>query len=126
MPRVVHFEIHADDPARARKFYESLFGWTFQEIMPAVYWLITTGPDSEPGINGGLMKRQGGQAGDFIMAYVCTTQVPDIDAAIARFGELEGTVAMPKHAIPGVGRQFYGKDSEGNVFGIHQPDTNAA
>jgi hypothetical protein len=29
MPRVIHFEIHADDPARAIRFYEKLLGWTF-------------------------------------------------------------------------------------------------
>jgi catechol 2,3-dioxygenase-like lactoylglutathione lyase family enzyme len=27
MPRVVHFEIHADDPKRAIKFYQDVFGW---------------------------------------------------------------------------------------------------
>ena len=29
MPRVVHFEIHADDPERAINFYKSVFGWEF-------------------------------------------------------------------------------------------------
>jgi hypothetical protein len=29
------------------------------------------------------------------------------------------------HAIPGVGWQAYCKDTEGNLFGIHQADTNA-
>ena len=28
MARVVHFEIHADDPERAAKFYEAAFGWS--------------------------------------------------------------------------------------------------
>ncbi len=27
MPRVVHFEIHADDPERAISFCNSVFGW---------------------------------------------------------------------------------------------------
>lgn len=31
MPRVVHFEIPADDPGRAVKFYESVFGWQIQK-----------------------------------------------------------------------------------------------
>ena len=30
MPRVVHFEIHADDPERTISFYNSVFGWEFQ------------------------------------------------------------------------------------------------
>ena len=28
MPRVVHFELPADDPKRAIAFYEKVFGWT--------------------------------------------------------------------------------------------------
>ena len=27
MPRVIHFEIPADDPDRAAKFYGNVFGW---------------------------------------------------------------------------------------------------
>ncbi len=126
MARVVHFEIHADEPARAKAFYEALFGWTFNEYMPGFYWLIVTGPDGEPGINGGLVRRQPGQTGDIIMAFVCTVQVDNLDAHIAKAATLGATVAMPKHAIPGVGWNFYAKDTEGNVFGIHQPDATAA
>jgi uncharacterized protein len=59
MPRVVHFEIHVGDPDRAINFYEKCFGWTFQKWDgPMPYWLITTGPDDQPGINGGLVPRR--------------------------------------------------------------------
>jgi predicted enzyme related to lactoylglutathione lyase len=126
MARPIHFEIHADDPARAMAFYTQLFGWEFQEIMPGVYWLAITGPDGEPGINGGLMKRREGQSGDKIMAYVCTIGVDDVDAAAAKLMALGGEIALDKHAIGGVGWQVYGKDPEGNVFGMHQEDPTAA
>lgn len=54
MPRVVHFEVHADDPERAANFYSGVFGWELAKWEgPQDYWLITTGPDDEPGINGG-------------------------------------------------------------------------
>ena len=56
MPRVVHFEIHADQPERAVKFYKELFDWQFHKWEgPMDYWLIVTGPDGQPGINGGLI-----------------------------------------------------------------------
>jgi predicted enzyme related to lactoylglutathione lyase len=59
MPRVIHFEIQAEDTNRASKFYESTFGWKFNKWDGTEeYYLINTGPDSEPGINGGLMKRR--------------------------------------------------------------------
>ena len=48
MPRPVHFEIHASDPARAIRFYERTFGWIFQQWGEQEYWLITTGSADEP------------------------------------------------------------------------------
>lgn len=125
MPRPVHFEIHADDLNRARAFYEALFGWTFTEYVPNFYHLITTGPAGEPGINGGMVKRKAGQTGDIVLAYVCTIEIQDLDASLAKFNALGGTIALPKHAIAGVGWQFYGKDTEGNIFGVHQADPTA-
>ena len=32
MPRIVHFEIYADDVDRASKFYADLFGWEINEV----------------------------------------------------------------------------------------------
>ena len=58
MARVVHFEIHADEPERAIEFYKSALGWEFTKWDGAgEYWLIITGSPDEPGINGGLIKR---------------------------------------------------------------------
>jgi predicted enzyme related to lactoylglutathione lyase len=31
MPRVVHFEIPADDTGRAVKFYQKVFGWKIEK-----------------------------------------------------------------------------------------------
>ncbi len=60
MAKVVHFEIHADDVERAKAFYTAVFGWEFEDwghVVDSVYWGILTGPDEEPGINGGLLQR---------------------------------------------------------------------
>ena len=59
MSRAVHFEIHASDPQAAITFYGGLFGWTFNKWEGGDYWMIHTGPDEQPGINGGLMPRRG-------------------------------------------------------------------
>jgi len=128
VPRVSHFEIHADDPERAIKFYSDLFGWQFKKWDgPMPYWLITTGPDSEPGINGGLMKRMGpGPAGmQPVNAYVCTTMVPDLDARLAEALGSGGTLALAKMAVPGVGWLAYVNDPEGNILGMMQMDPAA-
>jgi predicted enzyme related to lactoylglutathione lyase len=128
VPRVSHFEIHADNPERAIEFYAGVFGWEFKKWDgPMPYWLITTGPDTEPGINGGLMKRMGpGSAdGQAVNAYVCTTMVPNLDATFEKAIASGGTVALPKMPIPGVGWLAYVKDTEGNILGIMQHDPAA-
>ena len=127
MPRVIHFEIHAGDPDRAVKFYESLLGWTFQKWEgPMDYWLVNTGPDSQPGINGGLLRRQGELDGQAVIAYVCTVDVENVDASITKAQSLGAQVVVPKMPIPGMGWLVYCKDTEGNIFGMMQMDTAAS
>jgi uncharacterized protein len=128
MPRVSHFEIHADNPDRAIQFYAGLFGWQFQKWDgPMPYWLVTTGPDSEPGINGGLMKRMGPPPADMqaVNAYVCTTIVPNLDASVEKALATGGTIALPKMPVPGVGWLAYVKDTEGNILGVMERDPAA-
>ncbi|HEY0366812.1 MAG TPA: VOC family protein [Pyrinomonadaceae bacterium] len=126
MPRVVHFEIHAADPDRAVNFYKALFGWTFQKWEgPMDYWLVTTGPDNQLGINGGLVRRQGEIDGQAVIAYVCTVDVENLDASVQTAVDNGGQVALPKMPIPGMGWLAYCKDTEGNIFGMMQGDPNA-
>jgi predicted enzyme related to lactoylglutathione lyase len=126
MPRVIHFEIHADKPERAVKFYQDLFGWQITKWPgPVDYWLVSTGPDSQPGINGGLVQRRGPINGDSVIAYVCTVDVPVVDDYAAKAIRHGAQVVVPKMAIPGVGWLVYCKDTEGNIFGMMQSDSAA-
>src|SRR5215218_5316190 len=128
MSRVIHFEIHADDPERAAGFYRELFGWQITKWDgPMEYWMVVTGSDPVPGINGGLMKRMGPPPADMaaVNAYVCTVDVPDLDASLATVGRLGGPVVVPRMAIPGLGWLAYAKDTEGNIFGLMQSDPAA-
>ena len=128
MGRVVHFGIHADDPERAIKFYSDLLGWTFTRWSgPGEYWMVKTGSDDQPGINGGLMKRMGPGpvAGQPVTSYVWTVDVTEIDNQITKACELGAEIAVPKMPIPGVGWLAYVKDTEGNLFGMMQDDPAA-
>lgn len=121
MPRVIHFEINVDNPDRAAKFYSDTFGWKFQKWGgPTEYWLVTTGEDSQPGINGGLMKRPHPGA-----STVNTIGVTSVDDAVATVTKNGGKVVMPKTAIPTIGWFAYCTDTEGNTFGVMQADANA-
>ena len=127
MPRVIHFEIHAEDPERAIKFYREVLGWEFTHWSgPQDYWLIKTGADDQPGINGGLIRRMGAIDGQAVIAYVCTVDTPALDACVKKAQDCGGTVALPKMPIPGVGWLAYCKDTEGNIFGMMQADPRAA
>jgi predicted enzyme related to lactoylglutathione lyase len=126
MPRVVHFEIHAENPDRALKFYSKIFGWEFTKWNgPVDYWLIKTGPDNQPGINGGMVRRQGTIDGQAVIAYVCTVDVSSVDDYTKKITAEGGTIALPKMPIPGVGWLAYAKDPEGNIFGFMHRDANA-
>ena len=118
MPRPTHFEIPTDNPERAIAFYSAALGWTFQKWEgPMPYWLIATGPNEEPGINGGLMPRQHpGQP------CVNTLTVADLDATQAAIEKAGVTCAVPKMAIPTVGWLAYFKDLDGHIFGAMQMD----
>jgi uncharacterized protein len=135
MNRVVHFEIHAANPERAARFYSDVFGWNINEwLIPGVqlpdenrYWLVSTGDQKTPGIDGGLLFRRG-QApseGQPVNAYVCTMSVDSVDASVTKVQAVGGTIALAKMPIKGVGWIAYGKDTEGNIFGMMQEDKNA-
>jgi predicted enzyme related to lactoylglutathione lyase len=131
MARVVHFEIQADDIERAKAFYTEAFGWRFEDygdFVGSPYYGVITGDDDEPGINGGLLVRPRPALlpGQGTNAFVCTMQVEDYDATEARILVAGGQVALPKMALTGMAWQGYYLDTEGNTFGIHQPDPNAA
>ena len=125
--RVTHFEIHAADPQRSIAFYSGLLGWEFKQWGGQDYWIISTGPDSEPGINGGLLPRrgEGPLQGQAVNAYVCTASVNSLDGSIEKALSLGGTVAVPKMPIPTVGWLAYVLDPDGNIFGMIQPDAEA-
>ena len=118
MPKVIHFELPADDTKRAVAFYEKVFGWTITNWEgPNEYWLITAGPDDEPGINGAITPRNmPGQV------TTDTIAVESVDDSLKKIEEAGGTVVMSKQVIPGIGYSAYCKDTEGNLLRILQPD----
>ena len=130
MSRAVHFEIQASNPQALIDFYSGLFGWTFNKWEGGEYWMIHTGPDEQPGINGGLLPRRGPAPENMapVNAFVITVDVEDIDASVAKAGSngAGGEVCVPKMAVPGIGWLAYVKDPDGNIFGMMQADIKAA
>ena len=121
MARVVHFEILADDPERAVSFYEKAFDWkTTRWSGPQGYWLMTTGPEGEAGINGAIMGRHDPQGRIYTII-----DVPSVDEAVKKIEAAGGKITQPKMTVPGVGYAAYFTDTEGNTLGLIQNDPNA-
>jgi predicted enzyme related to lactoylglutathione lyase len=127
---VVHFEIPADNPERATRFYRELFGWEIQKMdFPGgpEYWTVSTvptdgkGQPARPGVNGGLIRRQ--HPGHPPVNYVSVESVDEYARKAKRLGAEE---VMAKTPVKGMGWFAWLKDTEGNVFGIWQTDDAAA
>ncbi len=97
-----------------------MFAWDIQQWEGAPYWLVTSGPDSEPGINGAL-----GQKSEDFSVPVFVIGVDDIDTAIAAVQDAGATIAAAKNPIPGVGYAAYFDDPEGNRMGLFESDESA-
>ena len=112
MSKVIHFEIPADEPERAIKFYKDVFGWEIEKWEHGEYWLVSTGPDDEPGINGAIMpKKDGDIVRDTISVY-------SIDESSKKIESQGGKMLTEKMPIPGMGFNRLFEDSEGNEFGM--------
>ena len=123
MPTIVHFDIAADDPERAKKFYTKLFGWKMETPPgpPMEYYLIeTTTLEGEEGVAGGLGKREAPE--QKITNFV---GVPSVDEYLAKVEKLGGKIVAPKMAVPGWGYLASCMDTENNMFGLWEEDEKA-
>ena len=112
MSRVVHFEIPAEDPDRAVKFYENVFKWKIEKWDQFEYWLVTTGEDDEPGINGAIMPKE---MGELVRDTISVESYDEFAKKIEKEG---GKMLTEKMNIPGMGDTGSFQDTEGNVFAI--------
>lgn len=97
MDKVIHFEVPADDVERAKKFYQSVFGWRIVPMPEMNYNILHTGPtDEKTGmmketgfINGGMPKRQ-----KPVMSPMITISVSSIDEAGKRISANGGNLVQ--------------------------------
>ena len=117
---LVWFEIPADKPERAQKFYGQLFGWKINPF-PGVkdYWHIDTGGANDTP-DGGMLTRK--HPAHFITNYI---SVPSVDKAAAKVQKLGGSICMPKTAVPQMGYFVICQDTEGNSFAVWEMNPNA-
>jgi len=120
---VVHFEIPANNVESLSRFYSDVFGWKFEKFEggPLEYWLVTTGDEKDPGINGGMARPREGQS----PGTINTVAVESLDQTIKKIEQGGGKICVPKTTIPKTGWLAYAEDPAVNVFGVIEPDSNA-
>lgn len=126
MDKVIFFEIPADNSARARQFYNSIFDWKMNDVPEMHYTQIETveadrmgvrGKPKEAGaINGGMVERKREQ----VESPVIYVSVEDIDKTAASIEKHGGKVIKSKSPVGNFGFAAYFKDIEGNTIGLWQ------
>jgi hypothetical protein len=109
-----HIEIPADDPTRAQRFYEGLFGWLFSSMPEFPDYFMYVTPAGQEGVGGAIGKRNE-QTGAVVRNFI---HVDSIEGSLPRVTELGGTVVAPKAEVPGMGWYAVINDSEGNEIAL--------
>ena len=119
------FAIHADDVQRCRLFYEAVFHWRFEPWGPPDFYLVHTGNERKPGVQGLLHKRQQPRGDGGPNCFECTIAVLDVDKTARDVTAAGGTITMKRVTIGTVGHLIKFHDTEGNIVGAMQYDPHA-
>lgn len=115
------FEIYVDDIARAKLFYESVFGLSFEGMNDPTdsgmeMWMFPS--DFEKyGATGALIKMEGFPAGgnSTIIYFSCENCAVEE----SKIEEAGGKIQNPKMSIGEYGFCTLAVDTEGNMIGLH-------
>ena len=121
-PEVGQFSWHelgTDNIDKVWPFYQKMFGWELRErhdmgeMGPYQLW-------SRPGTPwplGGMFNRPKEMP---VSAWILYVSVPDIEAAVAKFKQLGGTIVMGPLEVPGGDMVAQGMDPNGAFIALHQ------
>ena len=113
---VVHFEIISKEGEKARKFYGSHFGWSFNTENPLNYGATDT-EAGEESIRGGISDSFPGTKDTYVTFYISVT---DVQKVLDELVEDGATVAMPVIELPGGSRMAQFIDPYGSRIGLLQ------
>ena len=105
-----YVEFSTNDIERTKKFYSSVFGWSFQDWGPDYIGFAR----ASAGIDGGFMKGEpkSEKGGPLIVLYSADLKATE-DAVVGA----GGSIVVPTFEFPG-GRRFHFSDGCGNVLAV--------
>ena len=117
-----HFAINADDVPRAKRFYESVFGWRLEAIGPPNFLQVR---NVGAGLVGAVQQRRELLPGRRMTGFEATFGVEDVKETAAAVQSAGGRIVMQPYRIKGVGELIFFEDTEGNLVGAMQYDAGA-
>jgi predicted enzyme related to lactoylglutathione lyase len=100
---------NAGDYAKTKAFYETAFGWTYQDYGPDYCATTSSSSGIGSGINGGSDQRT--------LQPLPVLFADNLEAAQAKVVEAGGIVTRAIFSFPG-GRRFHFADPSGNELGV--------
>lgn len=117
MNRVSFFEFATPDPAKEMDFFKSVFGWEISQWGDQQYWLVTTGPKEEVGIDGAILPMMA----ETQPRCTNTITVANLDDSIAKATAAGATMMLEKQEVPNFGWVAYMMSPTGIAFGMIEP-----
>ena len=113
-------ELETPDQKTAGEFYTRLLGWTRHEVDAGPFGVYTLFQRNEKDVAGMMNPTTdySRSRGPVWNAYVA---VDDVDASAARVPELGGSLIVPPHDVPDVGRVCMLADPTGAVILLMTP-----
>ena len=119
--KIVWRDLLTNKPAESRRFYEELFGWTFERpgTVPGF-----GGPDSyllirhEGRLIGGMLDTNTIRPGEDISQWMTGMSVADLDTAVARVEAQGGKINAPPTSVGSRGRIAVIEDPTGALFAM--------
>ena len=115
MAKIEHFEVPADDVARAKSFYGTVFGFEFEDWDESTTMIKA----AEGGIGGDIHKRSEVPHPTFVVT-VDDIEVT-LEAIVANGGSQVGAIQQMGDSA----RYVYVTDSEGNMIGLYDSTATA-
>lgn len=112
-----HVDVVTGSPGRAREFYGTVFGWTFEDIPGAAYINVRTSENAIGSGIGGVAEALGlaPEVPHRVVPYILA---PDMDATITAIEAAGGEIVIPRTDVLGMAEFAHFRDPDGNVIGL--------
>ncbi len=113
-------DITVDDAASLRKFYQSVVGWTSQDVSMGEYSDYSMVPPGSDTAVAGICHSRGGNKG-LPSGWLMYINVENLDESLAACREAGGEVVVDVKTMGGAGRYAYIRDPSGATVALFEP-----